>query len=257
MLDLRLHLPKPPFVLIAAIVLLLSASLVPVALFLLHRVSYHAEPRVHLWQDMDNQPRFKPQHHTPVFADGRTMRPPVPGTVARSHLDTDDHFNRGFELVADGSELKTVYLPSFPDQVHVDDAFVQLGQNRFNAMCSPCHGKDGRGHGPVNARATELMAVTNPAIKLGTNWVSAADLTAVDENSGKLKFGEALYPNGQIFSTITVGKGNMVGYGHAIPIKERWAIVAYVRALQLAQNPDAVKATWAENETDHAVARTD
>ena len=125
-------------------------------------------------------------------------------------------------------------------------------------MCYPCHGKDGLGNGPVNVRASALMAATNPAVKVGTNWVPAANLIAADDTgAGGLKYGEDKYPNGELYNVITNGKGNMVGYGHAIPLEERWAIVAYVRALQLAQAPDAVAAIWAEQDAANAVAAND
>ncbi len=249
-LDLRLFLPKPPFWLIAVAVIGLVASWVPLSLFLKHRFSFHDEPRIHLWQDMDNQPKLKAQASTPVFDDGRAMRPAVPGTVARGHLDADDHLARGFVLTANGSEVQTEYLRGFPEQLAVDELFVQRGQLKYDTMCAVCHGYDGRGNGTVNTRGTELQMNKDPGISLGTAWVPAASLLAEDETTGRMLYGPELYAEGKLYNTITNGKGNMAGYGHALSVEDRWAIVAYVRALQFAQKPEQVRSAW--NRLDQA-----
>ncbi|MEM8783739.1 MAG: cytochrome c [Planctomycetota bacterium] len=256
-LDLRLFLPQPPLWLIAAAVLLLVASWVPLALFLKHRFSWHEEPRIHLWQDMDNQPKLKAQGTTPVFADGRAMRPHAAGTIARGHLDTDDHLHRGFVLAAgDGGQLETVYLEGIPGEFEVDEEFVAHGQLKYNAQCYPCHGFDGRGNGPVNQRGAALQANANAGVKLGTAWVPVTNLLQEAE-PGQLQFGPGLYPDGKLYNTIVNGKGNMVGQGHALSLEDRWAIVAYVRALQLAQRPDAVQAAWGQQDRPGPAALAD
>ncbi|MEM1099578.1 MAG: cytochrome c [Planctomycetota bacterium] len=256
-LDLRLFLPSPPLWLIAAAALLLVASWVPIALFLKHRFSWHSEPRIHLWQDMDNQPKLKAQSATPVFADGRSMRPQIPGTVARGRLDTDDHLYRGFVLAAgsDGS-VATEYLEGIPDQFEVDEKFLAHGQLKYNAQCYPCHGFDGRGNGPVNQRGMALQTNKDPGVKLGTAWVPVSSLLAQLED-GSLQFGPGVYPDGKLYNTIVNGKGNMVGQGHALSLEDRWAIVAYVRALQVAQAPDAVQAAWQQIDEENTPALAD
>ncbi len=253
-LDLRLFLPKPPIWLVAGAALLLVASWVPIALFLKHRFSFHDDPRIHLWQDMDNQPKLKAQHESPVFADGRAMRPQTPGTIARGHLDTDDHLHRGFVLEAgnDGN-VATNYLPGIPDEFNVDEAFLTHGQLKYNAQCYPCHGFDGQGNGPVNQRGMQLQTNKDPGVKLGTAWVPVTNLIQQEE-SGQLTFGPALYADGKLYNTITNGKGNMTGYGHALSLKDRWAIVAYVRALQLSQQPQAMQTAWQQLDAEHTPA---
>ncbi len=253
-LDLRLFLPKPPFWLIVAVVIGTVATWVPLSLFLKHRFSYHEQPRVHLFQDMDNQPKLRAQAASPVFADGRAMRPPVPGSVARGHLDGDDHLHRGFALVADGGEAATEYFQGFPESIEVDERFVQHGQARYNALCSPCHGLDGLGQGMIQQRGQALAINKDSGVKLGTVWVAAANLLTVDEASGQLLYGPGLYPEGKLYNTIVNGKANMAGYGHATTVEDRWAIVAYVRALQLAQQPDQMRSAWRQVDAESSVA---
>src|SRR5439155_25052438 len=123
-----------------------------------------------------------------------------------------------------GADGKPNFLSGFPEQVKVNEALLRRGQQRFNIYCSVCHGLDGSGHGPVNERAMALAGVS------GTNWTPAADLMK-DSVRGR--------PDGHIYNTINVGIRNMPGYGTQIVPEDRWAIVAYVRALQLSQGAPA------------------
>ena len=253
-MKLPLHLPSPPRALIFTLLLLGVGSIVPLTLFLMHSTSYHEQPRIHLFQDMDNQVKKKAQSATPLFADGRAMRPAVPGAVARGRLGEDDHLNRGFELVqasndagepgaradepearTDEPEARTEYLSGFPESITVERLFVEHGKERYEAMCSLCHGLDGRGVGPVHQRSQQLMTSGRG---LGTRWVQPASLLAVTD--GGLTYGRELYPEGELYNTIANGKGNMTGYAHAIPVDDRWAIVAYIRALQDAQEAEVL-----------------
>jgi len=233
-LDLRLYVPRPPFWLVVLIVVSAVASWVPLALIARHRVTKHEKPRIHIFLDMDNQAKLKAQHPTPVFADGRAMRPRVPGTVARGELAADDHFERGFEVTGvveneDGSTTPEVrYFEGYPDDIDVNEALLKTGQLRYNTFCAPCHGASGNGMGAVQQRAQDLMTRGNT----GTAWTAVANLHQTDEQ-GNRTFGEALYPNGKLYNTISVGKGAMQGYAAQITPADRWAIVAYVRALQL------------------------
>jgi len=243
MLDLRLFLPKRvPLPLIAVACLLVVGSWVPLALILHYTQVFHERPRIHLFQDMDNQPKLKAQAASPVFNDGRAMRQPVAGTIARGQL-----------AAAEGGPMETghagghgeshssepAFVTGFPDGIEVDEYFIARGQEKFNTFCYPCHGKGGHGDGPVNQRALSLQ-VGDTALSYGTTWTPAANLIQIE--NGGLLFGEAAYPNGQIFDVITHGKNTMAAYGHAIPVQDRWAIVAYVRALQLSQAPEAAVA---------------
>jgi mono/diheme cytochrome c family protein len=246
--DLRLFLPRKIYpISIAVIVIAVTASWVPLALIFWYTQIYHESPRIHLFQDMDNQPRLNAQQSSPIFNDGRAMRIAPAGTVARGELRGDDHFDRGYTITpasnpgADGEAGQPTvdYFAGFPEGVEVDDLFLQRGQEKFNTFCSPCHGMTGYGNGPVNERA--MLLLNGDASKsLGTVWVPTKSLHAIGDDKS-LTYGEDIYPNGQLFTVITHGKGNMAGYGHAIAPEDRWAVVAYVRALQLSQNVDQAK----------------
>ena len=172
------------------------------------------KPRIHLIRDMDAQDKYKAQRAAPLFADGRAMRPVAAGTIARGELLRDDHYYRGL----DGEAFATTF-PLHREEVTMDAAFVQHGRERFNIYCAPCHGRDGAGGGMVAARATEL----------GGTWVPPANL-----NDQQIRE----RPHGHLFNTITNGIRTMPAYGSRIPPQDRWAIVAYVRALQ--RSNDAV-----------------
>lgn len=218
-LQRELLLRKPPFWMVSGLIILVAASLVPLALIMLARSSTSTKPRVHIFQDMDNQPRYSTQQPSPVFADGRAMRPPVSGTVARGMLGGNDHFDRGFELLKAGdNDWQINYLNGLPAQVVLDARILRRGQTLYNTYCYPCHGLDGYGNGPINARALE---------KQEPKWVPAANLHG-DEIRSR--------PDGHIYNTIRNGIRTMPGYAAQIDTKDRWAVVAYVRALQRSQN---------------------
>ncbi len=199
-------LPRP-FLTLGVIVTLVA--LIPPALIWKAWVSKSSKPRIHIIQDMDNQAKFKDQRASVLFADGRSMRPPVPGTVARGDLQHDDHFFRGI--------VGEAWSTTFPlHKLPVDDALLDRGQQRFGVYCAPCHGLTGDGQGLVNQRAIEL----------GGAWVPPANLHEAQYRERAL---------GHLFNTISNGIRSMPQYGDAIPPADRWAIVAYVRALQRSQ----------------------
>ncbi len=197
--------------------ILIALGSVPFALAAMDRAVPSSRTRIHIIQDMDNQPKFRAQHANPLFADGRAMRPPVAGTVARGRLEADDHYYRG---VVDGA-----WATTFPPRVQVNLDLVHRGQDRFNIYCTPCHGYAGYGDGMVNQRAMELV---NRSVN-GTTWVQP-------KNMHEQLIREQ--PIGQTFNTITNGVRNMSGYAAQIPTEDRWAIVAYVKALQRSQTAD-------------------
>jgi mono/diheme cytochrome c family protein len=191
-------------------------AVVPPLLIAAYRASPKPHPRIHVIYDMDFQEKYLPQAASPLFADNRAMRPPLEGTVGVGELDDDDHFYRG---LVDGEPAA-----SFPMQVTMP--LMQRGRERFNVYCSACHGRAGEGGitGIVSARAIKRQDAT---------WVMPLSLHAdsvVDQ------------PNGMIFETITLGRRTMPSYAAQIPPGDRWAIVAYVRALQRSQHasPDDV-----------------
>jgi len=198
---------RPPRAFLRAALIVGALALIPLAIVYMARASRSEDPRIHIVQDMDNQPKYRPQQAMPLFPDGRAMRPAVPGTVARGEARLDDHFYRG---LVGGDYART--FPTHRPQVAISEAFIRRGQERFGIYCAPCHGLDGSGDGLVNRRATELGP-----------WVPASDL-----HSDQVR----QRPVGHLFNTITNGIRNMPAYGTQISEADRWAIVAYIRALQ-------------------------
>ena len=184
---------------------ILVLLLIPPALVAKARYSTSAQPRIHPVQDMDNQERFKTQQANPIFADGRAGRLPVAGTIARGELRADRLFYTGVA----GGEWATRYpLERLPRP----EALLERGRERFGIYCAPCHGADGAGRGAVTVRAEELGTPLN-VLSLQDPTVRAR-------------------ADGHIFNTITNGIRTMPPYGDQIPEADRWAIVAYVRAIQ-------------------------
>ena len=160
------------------------------------------EPPVHLNPNMDNQPKYKAQSQSEFFEDGATMRTPVAGTVARDELRDDVALNTGKD--ENGNLLETGPLT-------VDLPLLERGHQRYDIYCSPCHSRLGDGKG----------------IMLTRGYVPPPTF-----HSERLRE----MPNGQVFDVITNGVRNMPSYRHQIPVKDRWAIVAYLRVLQRSQN---------------------
>jgi mono/diheme cytochrome c family protein len=156
---------------------------------------------------MYDQPRYNMQEESAFFPDKRNMRPPVEGAVSREE-ELDD--GRGHGRLEDG----TGYVLTIPPEVAKDaggmEALVARGQDRFKIYCTPCHDNTGSGDG---------MAIRHGMIKPPTF------------HQDRLRH----VPDGQLFATISNGIRNMPAYGPQIPVNDRWAIVGYVRALQLSQ----------------------
>ncbi len=153
-------------------------------------------------QDMQDQPKYIPLRPSEFFADGRSERPLIPGTVARGHLDDDAAYYTG--KGADGK-----FLDAFP--FAVDKTVIERGQNRYNIYCTPCHDRLGNGDGMI--------------VRRGYRHPPSYHIDRLRQA-----------PNGYIFDVITNGFGAMPDYAAQIPVRDRWAIVAYVRALQLSEN---------------------
>ncbi len=188
----------------SVMIVLTLLALVPLGLLVKARVTDSPLPRFMIIFDMDNQARYKAQQANPVFADGRAMRPPVEGAVARGDRGDDPHRTEG--RVGDG------WAETFPRPV--DEAMLRRGRERFGIYCAPCHGLDGGGDGIVSRRAERLMEGT---------WVLPSNL-ADDVVAAR--------PVGHIYNSIRNGIRKMPAYGPQIPVDDRWAITAYVRALQ-------------------------
>ena len=207
----------------AFIVASTAFALIPFAIAAKARSSHSSEPHIHIFPDMDFQPKFKSDTAMDMFPDGRANRGDITGTIARGWLMADDVFYRGLEK----DQWTTGFPKNYPDgrPFVVDEALVKRGQNRFNIYCTPCHGYDGRGMGMVPLR---LNTTGQPAWAV-RNLVEAP---AANGNGGVA----VQMPNGQLFNTISNGFNTMQGYAAQIPHADRWAIVSYVRALQRAQN---------------------
>lgn len=152
-------------------------------------------------QAMQDQPRYEPLEASPFFADGQASRPLVSDTVARGHLRTDAHLYAG---MSGGTPADTL-----PFAVTYD--LLARGRGRFDIYCSPCHGRLGNGDGMIVRRG-----FAQPP-SLHSDRLRAA-------------------PVGHFFIVITHGFGAMPDYAAQISPEDRWAIVAYMRALQLSQH---------------------
>ncbi len=210
-------LPGMPRAVKYALWIVLSFALIPIAVVYHARMNKSEQPRIHLIQDMDNQEGYRTQSSSPIFADGRSARQPILTTVAYGHLEEDDHYYRGYELAS--NSLAPKFFSGMPSLVKVDKALLERGQQRFNIYCAPCHGYDAHGNGAVNIRANTIGATQ-------TGWLAPLDLTT-EQTRG--------YEDGKIYNVIRNGKGQMPAMGSQIPVQDRWAIVAYVRALQISQ----------------------
>lgn len=222
---------KLPRFLVYTLLVLTVAAVLPPLIFARVRATPSPNRPVHLIWDMDFQNKFKTQVPNPLFADHRAMRPLVAGAVAQGESYTDTHL---YEGVVGGQ-----WATALPQSMKMDAALLKRGQERFNIYCSACHGYAGYGNGAVNTRAMELVSNAAGPVN-GTTWVAAKNLH--DDTV-------LVQPMGQIFNTITHGIRNMAGYGSQIPTSDRWAIAAYVKALQLSQN-----ATMSTAATDPAPA---
>ena len=158
---------------------------------------------VHPNLNMDQQPRKEAQEVNNFFADGRSMRQPVEGTVARGLRKADTAYYEGVD--ANGE-----WIEEMP--VELTRALLYRGKERYEIFCTPCHGITGKGDG---------------MIMNGYGYVPAPTY-----HQDRLR--EA--PDGEIYSAIYNGIRNMPSYAHQIPVEDRWAIVAYIRALQSSHN---------------------
>jgi mono/diheme cytochrome c family protein len=150
---------------------------------------------------MQVQPRIEPLAHSDFYADQRGARPLVAGTVARGDLRADTYFYTGYVGKQTGN-----YLP-FPATREV----LERGRGRYNIFCAPCHSRTGDGNGMIVQRGYRQP----PSYHIDRLRTA---------------------PLGHFFDVITNGFGAMPDYAAQIPAADRWAIIAYIRALQLSQN---------------------
>jgi mono/diheme cytochrome c family protein len=171
-------------------------------------------------QDMQDQPKFISQRGTDFYADGRSARPQVENTVARGQLHEDEYFYTGLQGGKEGEGMP------FPVTAQV----LERGQERFNIYCTPCHSRVGNGAGMIVQRGYR------PAGNFHTARLMAA-------------------PLGHFFNVMTNGYGAMPDYSAQLTPQDRWAVVAYIKALQLSQDAkpaDAPSSAHAEPLADIA-----
>ena len=152
-------------------------------------------------RDMQDQPKYKPLGQSHFFADGRDSRPIPPGTVARDEENENDAVHTGD---AGGAFTDTLPIP-------VNSALLHRGEDRYNIYCSPCHGPLGDGDGMIHRRGF---------------WIPA------NLHTERLR----TVPPGYLYQVVANGYGAMPEYKDQIPVRDRWAIVAYLRALQLSRH---------------------
>ena len=179
--------------------------IIPVMLGACRGKPFQKQP-IHPIMNMDQQKRFDAQEKNDFFLDNRAMRQPVEGTVARGYLRED-------RALYDGRNQSGEYIDRIPYEM--DKAFIYRGQDQYDVYCTPCHGGTGDGQGIIMTG--------------GYGYVPAPTY-----HSDRLRE----VTDGYMYDVIANGIRNMPAYNTQIDVKDRWAIVAYVRALQLAYNAD-------------------
>jgi hypothetical protein len=157
-------------------------------------------------QDMQNQPKMFPQRGSEMFADHRGARPQVMTTVARGQLHQDSYFYTGVIQGANGYREEQNLMP-FPVTLEV----LKRGQERFNIYCTPCHSRVGNGLGEIVERGYKPAANLHDQVRLAQ-------------------------PISHNFYVMTHGYGAMPDYSAQLTPVDRWAVAAYIRALQLSQS---------------------
>lgn len=156
-----------------------------------------------VFPQMTNQAKYLPQSASPFFADGRTDRPVPPGAVSRDAIVNDD-------VLATGKLANGDFVRGFPEAIAIDARLLARGQDRFNIYCTPCHGAIGDGNG------------------ITKSYGMGATPSYHDDRLRQM-------PAGEIFNTITHGKNTMLSYADKLTPQDRWAVIAYIRALQRAE----------------------
>jgi mono/diheme cytochrome c family protein len=169
------------------------------------------KPPLEIFADMNRQPKLRPQRPDDFFANGVSSQLPPPGTIARSQpIETVNGPVYSFENAPVNTGRvsgSTNFVETNP--LPVTGELLTRGHDRFDIYCSPCHGKLGDGNG-ITKKIGDMPAVAN---------LHDARIVAMTD--------------GEIFNTITYGKNTMGAYGPLVPVQDRWALVAYLRALQL------------------------
>jgi mono/diheme cytochrome c family protein len=190
-----------------------------------YRGHFFEQPPIQLLPDMDDQDVLKAQKQSDFFADGQGARQPVKDTAPRGfRADGETKLGGIPEYEFSGAtgyyytgHYGDFYGTGMPDELQLTEQnYIELlkrGEERFNVYCSACHGKSGDGGG-----ITGLYGVPGIANLMSGPYAAQS------------------YPDGRLFEVISKGKGQMSGYAYNIPVRDRWAIIAYIRAMQMARS---------------------
>ncbi len=170
------------------------------------------KPPVEVFPDMDRQAKYKPELESKFFADGRVDRPLPPGAVPRGRtVAADPDYLRQDDFLYRGKTANGKFARGFPPELVLNEQFMARGRERYTIYCAPCHGALGDGQG----------------VTRGYGMVTTASYQ--DDRIRQMTEGE-------IFNTITNGKNTMNSYADKLSPGDRWAVIAYVRALERARH---------------------
>lgn len=199
--------------------LILAIAVVATVYALGPRGEKFSDPPFELFPDMDHQYRVNYQKPSDFFEDGQASRKPIEGTVPlgfvlphggnEGDLSTNLDFSRG-DSYFDTGLYGDFFGEGYPEALEVDSEFLARGKQRYQITCTPCHGTSGNGVGVVSKY-----------------WAIPPSANLIDARVSAM-------PEGQIFWTITHGKGLMGPYNGVLSVHDRWAVVAYVKSLQAA-----------------------
>ncbi|HKX84301.1 MAG TPA: cytochrome c [Pyrinomonadaceae bacterium] len=194
--------------------------------------------------DMQDQPRYKVYKKSDFFTDGMSSRPPVEGTVARGQLKDDKAFytgkidnpNPNVQVQTTTDASGNTLVSSFPNDIDefpmpVTKELIDRGQDRYNIYCIVCHGPNGSGDGMVVRRGFPQPP------------------TYHDDRLRNA-------PVGHFFDVMSNGWGKMNSYASVLPAADRWAVVAYIRALQASQDPSGMLRQSSNTTANTAAAQT-
>jgi len=188
-----------------------------------------SKPPVRIFPDMDEQDKLKAQKPSPFFADGLGSRLPVAQSQPRGFNEAGATIIGGIPEYEFGGQSGYYYTghigdyfgSGMPEELSLttenSSQLIKRGQERYGIYCAICHGESGDGLGITGQYGVPAIA-----------------------NFHLPMFNSATYPDGRMFEVITHGKGQMGAYGFNIPVRDRWAIIAYVRTLQVAKELTAV-----------------
>jgi mono/diheme cytochrome c family protein len=190
-------------------VALLAVGVVSIAGF---RGGHSSKPPMEIFPDMNYQDKVKDQLPSAFFSDGNSARPPIDGTIAIEMPAQNDYWSTGkWDETHWGDGIPVHEARDGGRLLAIDAANMARGRERYTITCSVCHGAVGDGKGITS--------------KYGMSTVASYQVDRIRDMS-----------DGEIFNTLTNGKGQMLGYGYNIPIDDRWRIIMYIRALQHSQN---------------------